>query len=134
ITAPDAPLMPGFRQALNTRGFVEGRNVTIEYRYADLQRDRLPALAADLIRRQPAVVVVVGQPIRGPRAVQAASATIPIVSILGQDPVKDGFAASINRPGGNITGIISFGGVVAQKRLGLLHDLLPRANFCREPT
>src|SRR5262249_31447015 len=127
--AADAPLMPGFRQGLNARGFVEGRNLTIEHRYADLQPDRLPALAADLVRRQASVVVVVGESIRGPRAAQAASATIPIVAILGPDPVKDGFAASINRPGGNITGVISFPSLVAQKRLGLLHDLLPRANM-----
>src|SRR5262249_39017559 len=125
--AADAVLMPGFRQGLNAQGFVEGRNVTVEYRNADLQYDRLPALAADLIRRQPAVVVTVGDPTQTRRAVQAASATIPIVALLSRDPVKDGFAASINRPGGNITGVIPFQGVVAQKRLGLLHDLLPGA-------
>src|SRR5262245_24318442 len=127
--AADALLMAGFRQALNAHGFVEGCNVTIEYRNADLQFDRLPALAADLVRRQASVVVVVGDSIRGPRAAQAASATIPIVAVLSRDLVKDGFAASINRPGGNITGVIPFQQVVAQKRLGLLHDLLPRANM-----
>src|SRR5262249_12624417 len=125
--AADALLIGGFRQALNAHGFVEGRNVTIEYRHADSQLDRLPALAADLVRRQASVVVAVGDGTRAPRAAQEASATIPIVAILGPDPVKAGFAASINRPGGNITGVIPFQTLVAQKRLGLLHDLLPNA-------
>src|SRR5262249_23597616 len=88
--AADAVLMPGFRQGLNAQGFVEGRNVTVEYRNADLQYDRLPALAADLIRRQPAVVVTVGDPTQTLRAVQAASATIPTVALLSRHPLHGG--------------------------------------------
>jgi putative ABC transport system substrate-binding protein len=118
-------VLPAFRRALNAQGYVEGRNVTIEYRYAEARLDRLPALAADLVRRRAAVIVTVGG-VPAARAVQAVSATIPIV-YFGGDPVKAGFVASLNRPGGNVTGAIAFQGRVVGKRLGLLHDLLPRA-------
>jgi len=125
--AIDALVLPMFQRALSAQGFVEGRNVTVEYRYADGHLDRLPALAADLLRRRPAVVVTVGSSMPGTRAVQAASATTPILGFLAPDPVKEGHVASINQPGGNISGVIVFQGQVTGKRLGLLHDLLPHA-------
>src|SRR5262245_5288257 len=125
--ATDALVQPAFHKALNAQGFVEGRNVTVEYRYADAQVERLPALAADLVRRRATVIVVVGDTRRAIRAVQAASATMRIVGILASDPITEGWVTSINRPGGNITGVITFRTAMAGKRLGLLHDLLPRA-------
>jgi putative tryptophan/tyrosine transport system substrate-binding protein len=125
--ATEALVLPAFRKALNAQGYVEGRNVTVEYRYADGHDDRLPALAADLARRQAAVIVEVGSSSAGTRAVQAVSTTIPIVTIFGSDPVDAGFVASINRPGGNVTGAVSMLGLLGAKRLGLVHDLLPRA-------
>jgi putative tryptophan/tyrosine transport system substrate-binding protein len=123
----DSLVLPTFRQALNAQGFVEGRSVTVEYRYADAQLDRLPALASDLAQRRVAVIVAVGNAIAAARAAQAASETIPIVGIFGEDPVGAGLLPNINRPGGNITGAIPFIGQVVGKRLGLLHDLLPHA-------
>jgi putative ABC transport system substrate-binding protein len=120
--ATDALVLPPFRQALNAQGFVEGRNLTVEYRYAESQLDRLPALAADLVGRGAAVIVVVGEGHRAALAVQAASATTPIAGFLGLDPVS-----SFNRPGGNITGVVGFQNEVGGKRLGLVRDLLPHA-------
>jgi hypothetical protein len=90
--ATDALLLPAFRQALNAQGFVEGRNITIEYRFADGQSDRLVALAADLVRRSPAAIVAVGATQVGTRAVQAVSTTVPIVGVFGVDPIKEGFS------------------------------------------
>jgi putative tryptophan/tyrosine transport system substrate-binding protein len=123
----DAILLPGFRQGLNAQGFVEGRNVMVEYRWADGQYDRLPALAADLVGRRVAVIVASGQGELGTPAAQAASSTIPIVFAIGNDPVRLGLVASFNRPGGNVTGIVNINPLLGQKRLGFLHDLLPRA-------
>jgi putative ABC transport system substrate-binding protein len=126
--ATDALVLPIFHRALNAQGFVEGQNVSVEYRYSDSQLDRLPALVADLVGRRAAVIVAVGDGSPIIRAVQAASATTPIVG-FASDPIKEGFAGSLNRPGGNVTGVATFqnlGGLVA-KRLGLLHDLLPKA-------
>jgi putative tryptophan/tyrosine transport system substrate-binding protein len=125
----DAHVLPAFHRALNGQGFVEGRNLSVEYRYTDSQLDRLHALVADLVGRRAAVIVAVGD--GGPtiRAVRAASATTPIVGFAGGDPIKEGVATSLNRPGGNFTGVIGFQtqtGLVA-KRLTLLHDLLPQA-------
>jgi putative ABC transport system substrate-binding protein len=125
--AIDALVLPVFHRALNLQGFIEGRNVTVEYRYADAQLDRLPTLAADLVRRRAAVIVVVGDGRRGIRAVQSASATVPIVGFVPLDAVKEGFVVSLNRPGDNLTGVIVFQSLVEGKRLGLLHDLLPSA-------
>ena len=125
--AIDALVLPTFHRALNAQGFIEGRNVTVEYRYADAQLDRLPALAADLVRRRAAVIIVIGDGRRGIRAVQSASATMPIVGFVPDDSVREGIVASINRPGGNVTGVIAFQSQVVGKRLGLLHDLLPSA-------
>jgi putative ABC transport system substrate-binding protein len=117
----DANVLPAFRRGLNGQGYVEGRNVTIEYRYAENQFDRLPALAADLVRRQVAVIVAVGNAGAVARAVQAITTTIPIVSAA----VPRQFVFS--RPAGNVTGVYSIFGDLGGKRMGLLRDVLPRA-------
>ena len=116
----------GFRQGLKDNGYVEGDNVTIVYRWAENQIGRLPELAEELVRRQVAVIATSGSE-RATAAAKAATTTIPIVAIFSQDPVKLGVAASLNRPGGNVTGINIFSGELSAKRLGFLHELLPRA-------
>lgn len=112
------------RAGLKEAGFFEGQNVAIEYRYADNQLDRLPALIADLVRRPAAVIV--GN-LRPALAAKAATTTVPIVFLTGTDPVRDGLVASLNRPGGNVTGVSFLASAVVAKRLELLRQLVPRA-------
>jgi putative tryptophan/tyrosine transport system substrate-binding protein len=120
-----AARLRGFRQGLKEAGYVDGENVAIAYGWAEDQIDRLPSLAVDLVRRPVAAIVASGPP--SSFAAKAATTTIPIVFLVGNDPVQLGLAASLSRPGGNMTGINIFNSELASKRLELLRDLLPRA-------
>jgi putative ABC transport system substrate-binding protein len=118
-----AHLVTAFQRGLKEAGFVEGQNVAIEYRWADGQNERLPELAADLVNRQVAVIVGHSNAVQ---AAKAASATIPIIFVVGNDPVRTGLVANLNRPGGNVTGVTFTTVDVISKRLGQLHEPVPK--------
>jgi putative tryptophan/tyrosine transport system substrate-binding protein len=132
LSATSADANPGsleaFREGLKVAGFVEGQNVTIDYRWANNESDRLPELAADLTRRKVSVIVAPDST-SAVKAAQKATSTIPIVFRIGTEPIKEGFVASLNRPGGNLTGLTTLGVELMPKRLELLREIKPMASI-----
>jgi len=126
-TSPDdsARLLAAWHEGLKAGGYVEGQNVTVEYRWAENHLDRLPALAAELVRQQVSVIVAAGN--AAAHAAKAATTSIPIVFVVGEDPVKTGLVASLNRPGANVTGTTFITAAVATKKLQLLSELTPKS-------
>jgi len=120
-----APYVTAFRNGLKQLGYVEGQNIAVEYRWAERQNDRLPALAADLVRRQVTVIIANTE---GALAAKIATATIPIIFTAGADPIRRGLVASLNNPGGNITGVKWFSAEVLAKNLQLLHEVVPQTD------
>jgi putative ABC transport system substrate-binding protein len=127
LAGQNPELLTSFHKGLGETGFVVGRNVAIEHRWAENQYSRFPALAADLVRRRVAVIIT-NPPNRAVEAAKAATSTIPILFTAGTDPVQNGLVASLNRPGGNVTGVLDIGAQLGTKRLGLLHELVPTAS------
>src|SRR5207245_7451993 len=123
---PGGSFTAAFRQALSEAGYVEGQNVTIEYRWAEGHYDRLPALAADLVGRKVDVIVTSGGPVSA-RAAKNATSTIPIAAVVGGDPIADGLIASLSRPGGNLTGVTFMMTELMPKLFELLSELVPQA-------
>jgi putative ABC transport system substrate-binding protein len=126
FTASASELVTPFLEGLAKAGFSDGRNVAIQYRWAHDQADRLPALVADLLRQQVAVIVTIGGAATA-RAAMAATRSVPVVFEVGRDPVATGLVASLNRPGGNATGVYMLTGALNGKRLEMLHEMVPRA-------
>jgi putative ABC transport system substrate-binding protein len=125
---PYSQQLLAFRQGLKQSGYIEGQNITVEYRWANNENDRLPELATDLVRRHAAVIVAVGGP-PSALAAKAATSTIPIVLLFGADPVALGLVDSLNKPGGNVTGVTFITTELIAKRLELLHEVIPQATM-----
>jgi putative tryptophan/tyrosine transport system substrate-binding protein len=123
-----SPYVTAFQRGLSETGYIDGRNVAIEYHWADNKLDRLPAMAADLVRRPVSLIAALGD-LRTALAAKMATTAIPIVFAIGADPLAIGLVASLNRPGGNVTGITQLSGVIVTKRMQMLHDLIPNAKI-----